>query len=313
MALLVRRDEAQRFLDWERAMQALESVMIEEIEGNTFHMPPFGGSKSERPTFRLVGGGLYGLRRMGIRIGGAAQLFDTESGELLAIVAGATNLRIGATMGLAARYLSRPDARAVGLLGSGRNALPILQCLSVVRQIERVDVYSPTPEHRTAFARRAAAALGIPVTARDGPEEAIAGADIIVVGTSSYGAVLTYSDLHPGVHVTSMGMSTELEESVFLGVDQFVAPSREQEVDSASPAVHPYVEGPLFRLVQEGRYDPAAIVELGSILKGDIAPRNGPSDVNLFRDSRGGVGDIALANWAYERALEGGLGIEIEV
>jgi ornithine cyclodeaminase len=64
--------------------------------------------------------------------------------------------------------------------------------------------------------------------------------------------------------------------------------------------------------VQDGRYDPAQIVELGAILRGEVAPRNGASDITLFRDSRGGVGDIALANWAYERARDAGLGIEIE-
>jgi ornithine cyclodeaminase/alanine dehydrogenase-like protein (mu-crystallin family) len=197
-------------------------------------------------------------------------------------------------------------------LGSGRNALGILQCLQDVRPIEHIDVYSPTPEHRTALAQRASAALGIPVTARDGPREAIADADIVVVGTSSYSPVLELSDLRPGTHVTSMGMTTELGESLILGVDQFVAPSREQEIDSASPSVHPYVEGPLYRLVQDGRYDPAQIVELGAILRGEVAPLNGASDITLFRDSRGGVGDIALANWAYERARDAGLGIEIE-
>src|SRR5437660_1269746 len=116
MALIVPRDVAERFLDPASAMEALRVVMIEEAAASTFHMPPFGGSKSERRTFRLVGGGLYGIGRMGVRAG-VTQLFDTETGELIAVVGGATTLRVGATMGLAAQYLARPDARSVGLLG----------------------------------------------------------------------------------------------------------------------------------------------------------------------------------------------------
>jgi ornithine cyclodeaminase/alanine dehydrogenase-like protein (mu-crystallin family) len=73
------------------------------------------------------------------------------------------------------------------------------------------------------------------------------------------------------------------------------------------------VEGCLDRLVRAGRYDPSSIVELGSIIKGDVAPRNGPTDINLFRDSRGGVGDLAMANWVYERARERGIGLEVEL
>jgi ornithine cyclodeaminase/alanine dehydrogenase-like protein (mu-crystallin family) len=312
MVLIVPRDVADRFLDAESAMEALQTVMVEESEGTTFHVPPFGGSKSKRKTFRLVGGGLYGLGRMGVRAG-VTQLFDTESGELLAIVGGATAWRLAATMALAAQYLARPNARRVGLLGSGRNALRVLECLKLVRPIERVDLYSPTPAHRMRFAEHATAALGIPVAAHDQPQAAIADADILVVGTSSYTPVLSFTDLNPGMHVTSMGMSTELDESIYLRVDQFVAPNREQEVESASPVAAPHVEGILYRLVQDGRYDPRSIVELGSIIKGDVAPRNGPSDINLFRESRGGVGDVALANWVYEYARSAGLGVEVDL
>lgn len=312
MTLIVPRDVAERFLDAESTMEALRAVMIEESEGNTFHMPPFGGSKSKRRTFRLVGGGLYGMGRMGVRAG-VTQLFDTESGELIAIVGGATRWRLAATMALAATYLARPDAKKVGLLGSGQNALRILECLKLVRPMERVDLYSPTPAHRMRFAEHATAALGIPVTAHDQPQAAIAEADVLVVGTSSYSPVLSFADLHPGVHITSMGMSTELDESIYLQVDQFVAPSRDQEIESASPVAAPHVEGDLYRMVHVARYDPASIVELGAIIKGDVAPRNGPRDINLFRESRGGVGDVALANWVYERAREAGLGFEIDL
>jgi alanine dehydrogenase len=314
MALILGKKDVQGLLDPLRAMQVLEPVMLEELEGSTFHMPPFGGSSTKRRTFRTVGGGLYGLGRMGIRAGGHCTLYDTATGELLAFMSyGWGVLRVGATMALGARYLARPDARSVGLLGSGHNALNILQCLKVVRPIERVETYSPTPEHRTAFAARATSTLGIPVVAHDDPREVIADVDIIAVATNSPTPVLFFSDLRPGVHVTSMGQTTELDESIFLGVDQFVAPSRAQEIDTASPNAHPHIEGFLHRMVQEGRYDPARIVELGAIIKGDVAPRNGPTDITLFRDSRGGPGDIALATDVYERARSQGLGIEIDI
>src|SRR5439155_3240287 len=154
VALIIPRDVAEQLLDPRSAMDALRPVMIEEAAGTTLHMPPFGGSKSARPTFRLVGGGLYGMQRMGVRAG-ATQLFDTETGRLLAIVGGATGWRVAATMGLAAQYLAQPDAARVGLLGSGRNALPILQCLALVRHIERVDAYSPTQAPRERLAEQA--------------------------------------------------------------------------------------------------------------------------------------------------------------
>ena len=95
-----------------------------------------------------------------------------------------SDVRLAASAGLAARYLARPDARRVGLIGSGMISLPMLQGLCGVRSIEAVDVYSPTPEHRAAFAERAGRELGIPVTAHDAPEPVIDGADILAVATN---------------------------------------------------------------------------------------------------------------------------------
>ena len=54
-------------------------------------------------------------------------------------------------------------------------------------------------------------------------------------------------------------------------------------------------------------------MELGSIISGDVAPRNGPADITLFRESQGGVGDIALANYVYETARARGLGVEVDL
>jgi ornithine cyclodeaminase len=294
-------------------MDVLAAMMVEEVEGDTFHMPPYGGSKSNRKTFRLVGGGMYGIGRMGIRLG-SVQLMDTESGRLLAVVGGnAPSFRIPAMMALGAQYLSRPDVKRVGLLGSGRNALRVLEALKFVRPIEAVHVYSPNPEHRADFAQRATASLEIPVTPQDDPKAAIRDADVILVGTSSYQPVLDASDLRPGVHVGSWGMTTELDESVFQTVDQFAVQNADQEIDSGRPDVHPYVDGLLWKAVQEGRYDPSRITPLGALVQGTVTPRNGPTHITLFRDSRGGVGDIALASYVYEQARAHGLGIEVDL
>jgi alanine dehydrogenase len=312
MPLIVTPHEAAGLLDLDRAMRVLESMMIEESDGEAFHMPPFGGSKTKRRTFRIVGGGLYGRRRMGFRSSAGTNLFDTDTGDWLAIIGGGADLRIPATMALAARYLARPDARCVGVLGSGRNPLGILKALMTVRPIEQAAVYSPKREHREMFAQRATVALGIPVAAKAAPGQATTGADIVLVATDSLTPVLTLSELRPGVHLSCMGEITELDESVYLNVDQFVVASREQEIEAASPAAHPHVEGQLYRMVREGRYDPSTMVELGSIVKGEVEARNGPADVNLFRDSRGGAGDVALANEIYERARQLGAGFELE-
>jgi len=313
LTLVLSADIVNSLIDPRKAIDALTPLMIEEAAGSTFHMPPFGASRIN--TFRVIGGGLQAMGRMGLRSGEAVLLFDTTPRRnLLAVVGGDMGeLRIGATLALGAKYLARPDARVIGLLGSGRRALILLECLRLARTIQRVEVYSPTPEHREAFAQKASDALDLPVTAHATKREALIDADIVLTATGSREPVLTYADLHPGVHISSMGSPGEIDESIFLHVDQFVAPSPDEEIDRHRPGSPPYSDGPLWSLIEAGRLDRASVTPLGALITGEVAPRNGPGDINLFRDPRGGIGDVALASWVYDRAIEQGLGIEVKL
>src|SRR5438552_17783471 len=117
MTLILSRQDTEGLIDLPKAIEVMSDMMLEEVDGDTFHMPAYGGGKSKRKSFRLVGGGMYGIGRMGIRLS-SVHMLDVESGKLLAIVGGhAPSLRIPATMGLGAKYLARPDAKRIGLLG----------------------------------------------------------------------------------------------------------------------------------------------------------------------------------------------------
>jgi len=264
---------------------------------------------------RVTGAGLYGFGRLGIRASSLTLLFDIDDGRPLAIMdLPISDVRLSASAGLAARYLARPDARRVGLIGSGTIALPMLQGICAVRSIEGVDVYSKTPEHRAAFGERASASLGLPVRAKNTAEAVIEGADVLAVGTNARAPVVAYDQLRPGTHVTSFGLVGELDASVYLQADQLVAASREQEIENAQPTKTPgrITGGVLYDLLSAGSLTPESITDLGAIAHGDVPARNGPSDINVFRDSRGGVGEAAFASWIYDRAKERDLGVEFD-
>ena len=120
-----------------------------------------------------------GMRRVKVpaapnqRYVGLVLLFSTHSGEPLAIYPDGIvqRMRVGATCGLAAKYLARPDARDVALLGTGWQAGGQVMAICAVRNIERIRCYSPHRERREAFARAMQAKLGIeisPVATRAG-------------------------------------------------------------------------------------------------------------------------------------------------
>ncbi|MDE3074467.1 MAG: ornithine cyclodeaminase family protein, partial [Chloroflexota bacterium] len=134
---------------------------------------------------------------------GLVLLFSVETGEPLALFPDAhlQHFRVGATNGLGTKYLSRPDSRRVGLLGTGWQAEARLQAYQEVRKITNVAVYSPRNERRTAFARKMSELLQIEIEPTDSPEAAVEGADIIAAATSSIRPVIDPRWVMPGVHV----------------------------------------------------------------------------------------------------------------
>jgi len=62
------------------------------------------------------------------------------------------HLRCGADSAIGTRYMARENSKVLGILGSGGMARSHVEALLLVRPIETVFVYSPTPAHRDAFA-----------------------------------------------------------------------------------------------------------------------------------------------------------------
>ena len=84
---------------------------------------------------------------------GLVFLFSSVSGELIAVLQDGLLQRytVGAVNAIGAKYLSRADSRAVGLIGAGNQARSQLEALKEVRPIENVRVYSPIRAEAEAF------------------------------------------------------------------------------------------------------------------------------------------------------------------
>ena len=138
---------------------------------------------------------------------GLVLLFSTDNGEPLAIINDGViqHMRVGAAAGIGAKYLSRPESRSVGMLGSGGMARTYLEAFCRIREIDSARVYSPTRAHREAYAVEMSTKLGITVTAVDTPKDATVDADILATCTDSMIPVLDADMIEPGMHVTNLG------------------------------------------------------------------------------------------------------------
>lgn len=138
---------------------------------------------------------------------GLILLTSTENGEPLAFINDGVlqHMRVGADSGIGVKYMAREDAQVVGMLGSGGMARTHMAAFMCVRDIKKLQVYSPTPANREAFAEEMRQKYGIEVSVCDNPRNVYRGADIIAGVTDSAVPVLNGEWIEPGCHVVNGG------------------------------------------------------------------------------------------------------------
>ncbi len=138
---------------------------------------------------------------------GLVLLFSTQDGEPLAIINDGhlQHMRVGASAGIGTRLLSREDAHAVGVIGSGGMARTALEALVEVRDIKAVKVYSRVTANREAFAAEMKQKLGIAIEPVATAHAAVRGTDIVATCTDSMHPVIEGGWLEAGMHVVNIG------------------------------------------------------------------------------------------------------------
>lgn len=139
---------------------------------------------------------------------GIVILYSLETAEPLALMHEfqLSGMRVGATTGVAIDAIARKDAATLGLFGTGKQAHAALEAIACVRPIRRVNVYSPSAEHRAAFVRDMARD-GIDLVAATDPKAVVAGADIVCCATTSMKPVFDGDWLEDGQLVVSIANS----------------------------------------------------------------------------------------------------------
>jgi len=206
-------------------------------------------------------------------------LFDPETGEPRAFLAAGTltAVRTAAATAVATRVLASPTARVLAILGTGVQARSHLPALRRVRAFEELRVWSPSREHREAFARehgcRAVASA----------EEAVRGADVVTAVTAAAEPVVQEDWLAPGVHLNGVGAcrpdQREYDSGCLRGARVFVD-SREAARREAGDLILAGVE-------------PEA--ELGDVLLGRHPGRRSPAERTFFKSLGLAVEDLVCA------------------
>ncbi len=270
-------------MDTADVVRAMESALREHAAG-TLLAPPRWSLDVPNGALVFTAGAALDRGVMGFRVyetlgageghTGLVAVFDSDTGayrgQCLGHAVGL--LRTGGIGGVAVDHLAPADATTVGVLGSGPQARSQLEAACAVRDVEAALVYSPTREHREAFATTLRDSTGVPVEAVGSAEAAVRDCEVLVCATDSGTPVFDLDWLAPGAHVTTLGPKTvdahELPRAVVDRADRVVTDSLAQVGDGDGEFL---LADPRERLV-----------ELGAVVAGDEPGRTSDGDLTVF-------------------------------
>jgi thiomorpholine-carboxylate dehydrogenase len=209
------------------------------------------------------------------------QLFRADTGEPLGIMDGRliTEMRTAAVSAVAVDLLAQPNAKVLGILGSGVQARSHVQALSRVRKFKEIRVWSRTESNARKFAEE----VGAQVTTA---EEAVLGADVVLTLTSSPEPILFGRWLKKDAMVCAVGAVTpnrrELDDDAMRGA--VVVESREAALREPGDILLAKAE---------------VSAEIGELLQGKQLDRRDRPVV--FKSVGIAIEDVASAKLVYDR------------
>ena len=230
-------------------------------------------------------------------------LLDGATGQTVAMLDGTmlTKRRTACASGLASRYLSRPEARRLLMIGTGALAPQLIRVHAKVRPIEEVAIWGRRPEQANRLAGELSEslpkALGRSITVRTAADrrEAVGEADIISCATLSASPLVEGAWLRAGQHVDLVGAYTpQMRESDNEAVRRarVYVDTRAGALKEGGDIVQPLASG---TIVQTD-----VIADLYELTRGQQAGRaaNDATSITLFKSVGAALEDLAAAELA---------------
>ncbi len=356
MTLILNNDDIASVLTMDVTMKALEKAYIELTRNEAVCRPRVdiqiptkdpkkiyqwgtmeGGSISGYFAIRMKSDIIYEQEYNGARsqekycvrpgkFCGLILLINTENAEPVALINDGylQHMRVGADSGIGVKYMAKEDSGVVGMIGSGGMARSHMEAFSLVRNIRRVQVYSPTKKHREQYAEEITEKYGVEAVVMNHPKDVYQGADIVAGCTDSTEPIITGDWLADGTHITCVGGKPDEDTIGRIDVtlrfgnaqapwglpemalpDEFLTYAAVPDQDTRS------------RMKRAGKRGHGVIAEdravfLEELLTGKKKGRISPQQITYSeRGNIQGAQFFAVAGKAYELAREKGLGREI--
>jgi alanine dehydrogenase len=221
-------------------------------------------------------------------------LFSGADGTLIATLDGTelTRRRTAAASALAARFLARPDASRLLMIGTGALAPHIIETYTSARPISAVRVWGRNFRRAQAVADNCGG-CSFDIQASDDLEAAVRWADIISCATLASAPLVRGAWLRPGQHLDLIGSFTPDMREVD---DEALARSRIY-VDTREGALAE--SGELVQAMAAGVITAADVcADLAALTCGTVCGRNSAEEITLFKSVGCAIEDLAAAELA---------------
>jgi ornithine cyclodeaminase/alanine dehydrogenase-like protein (mu-crystallin family) len=301
-------DDIARALTYPALVEALEAAFRGEIEVPVRHHHRIAQPAAEATllimpawTEEFLGCKLVTVFPGNAELGrpsvdGTYLLMSGRTGEPLAVIDGRplTAWRTAAASALAAKYLARPDAAHLLMIGAGALAPHLVRAHAAVRPIRRISLWNRT--------RQRAETLAFPLvwdgyeaTVGEDLERLVRDADIVCCATLSKAPLIRGEWLKPGAHVDLVGSfrpdMREADDEVLRRARIFV--DTRVALQEAGDLVDPIRRGVISAADIQG--------DLFDLCRGKIEGRAGAEEITLFKSVGTAIEDFAAAMVLWRR------------
>jgi ornithine cyclodeaminase/alanine dehydrogenase-like protein (mu-crystallin family) len=211
-----------------------------------------------------------------------------------------TAVRTAAATALAAKYLARPDARVITLVGCGTQGRTHIRALARMRRLEEVLVYDVNRPAAEQMARELGRELDLAIRTADTADDAIRRSDICITCTPSRTPFVHAGVVRPGTFVAGVGADNESKHE--LSPDLLAGSLIVTDVTAQCA-----VMGDLHHALESGAVSLSQVhAELGEIVAGLKPGRTRPDQIILFDSTGMALQDVAAAALVYRRCRDSG-------
>ena len=318
MTLFITAKDVQSVLTYPISLKTVEAAFNAFGQGKAYQPPKsyltfkYGDLRSMPAYINAPGMNIAGIKSVTVHpdnhkkfglptVMATILLTDPKNGFNVAILDGTciTNMRTGASGGVATKYLSRKNSKVMALIGAGAQAYTQLHHIMLTRKLKEVRVHARSEKSMIKFCKEMSKEYPkvIFLPEPDG-KKACRGADIITTTTPARKPIIKKSWIDPGTHINGIGadaagkqeLETALTKSCKIVIDEWQQASHSGEINV------PILRGKL------KKKDIHA--ELGEIVSGKKKARTSDDEITLFDSTGLAIQDVSTAFVVYQALMQ---------